>query len=154
MPELLTLSRAAHLVGVARSTLQQQIRTGELPTFEGKITMADLLRFYPDTKLDDTSMLDLVEKIKAEAKPGTGRDHEFIRTLPEPEVLTAHLATLTQELGTVKSELQRYVTLINTFTQKWEDTVKNHELPSPLRDLIFEFHKEVHQPSPPLSPMD
>lgn len=151
MPELLTLSRAARLVGIARGTLQQQIRTGDLPTFEGKITITDLLRFYPDTNIDDTSMLDRVEKIKAEAKPGTGRDREFTLSFPHPEVLTARLTTLTQELVKVKSELQRYVKLFETFSQKWEDTVKNHDLPSPLRDLVNGFQKELHQPSPQLS---
>lgn len=151
MSELLTLSRAARLVGVARGILQQQIRSGDLPTFEGKIAIADLLHLYPTITLDDTSMLDRVEKIKAEAKPGTGRDHEFTRMLPAPEVLSSRLTSLTQELVTVKSELQRYMTLFNTFAQKWEDTAKHDELPSMLRDLVNEFHKGVQQPAPLLS---
>ncbi len=148
MSELLTLSRAARLVGVARGILQQQIRSGDLPTFEGKIAMADLLRLYPTIIVDDTSMLERVEKIKAEAKPGTGRDREFTQMLPNPEILATRLSNLTQELVTVKSELQRYVTLFNTFAQQWEDTAKHCELPSPLRDLISEFHKNVQQPLP------
>jgi CDP-4-dehydro-6-deoxyglucose reductase len=39
----------------------------------------------------------------------------------------------------------------DTFTQKWEETGKQQELPSPLRDLIDGFQKELHQPLPPLS---
>mgnify|MGYP000532494315 CR=1 FL=1 len=35
MPRLITLSRAARLVGVKRGALQKKIRDGELRTFEG-----------------------------------------------------------------------------------------------------------------------
>lgn len=118
MTELLTLSKAARLVGVARGTLQQQIRMGELSTFEGKITMTDLLRLYPSTTIEDTTMLERVAKIKAEAKPDRRRDHEIATSLPSPEVLAARLTTLSQELVALKTELNRYVKLVETLSQQ------------------------------------
>jgi CDP-4-dehydro-6-deoxyglucose reductase len=63
----ISLSRAARLVGVKRGVLQQQIRAGQLQTFEGEIVLADLLQAYPDAQIEDSSMLDRVEQIIEQA---------------------------------------------------------------------------------------
>ena len=42
MPRLITLSRAARLVGVKRGALQKKIQQGELRTFEGELLLADV----------------------------------------------------------------------------------------------------------------
>jgi len=118
MPQLLTLSRAARLVGVTRSALQKKIRRGELSTFEGEILITDLLRAYPDTKMHDTTMLERVERIKAEAMHTTQREDT---ALPSSEVLIARLTQLSKELIAVKSELKRYLELFDTLTQKLTD---------------------------------
>lgn len=120
MSEYLTLSRAARLVGVTRGALQQQIRNGELTTFEGKILVTELLRLYPQTKMEDTTMLDRVEKIKAEATHTRGREHETI-ILPTPEILTTRLTVLSQELSKTKTHLDRYVKLVDTLMQELVD---------------------------------
>ena len=52
MARRISLSRAARLVGVKRGVLQQQIRAGELQTFEGEIVLADLLHAYPDAQIE------------------------------------------------------------------------------------------------------
>ena len=52
MPRLLTVSRAARLVGVSRGTLQQQIQDGVLPSFEGMLDIDDLTRAYPQVQLE------------------------------------------------------------------------------------------------------
>jgi len=118
MPQLLTLSRAARLVGVTRNALQKKIRSGELSTFEGEIAITDLLRAYPDTKMHDTTMLERVERIKAEAMHTTQRDDTG---LPSSEVLVARLTLLSKELLSTKSELKRYLELFDTLTQKLND---------------------------------
>ena len=63
MAKRISLSRAARLVGVKRGVLQQQIRAGELQTFEGEIVLADLLQAYPNAQIEDSSMLERVEQI-------------------------------------------------------------------------------------------
>ena len=120
MSEYLTLSRAARLVGVTRGVLQQHIRNGELTTFEGKVSVAELLRLYPQTKMEDTSMLDRVEKIKSETTHVRGREYETI-ILPAPEVLTTRLTVLSQELSKTKIHLDRYVKLVDTLMQELVD---------------------------------
>ena len=67
MSRRISVSRAARLVGVKRGTLQQKIRSGELNTFEGEISLTDLLQAYPNATIDDSSMLERVEQIMEQA---------------------------------------------------------------------------------------
>ena len=39
MSQWLTLSRAAHLLGISRVALQKRIREGDLPSFDGMVTV-------------------------------------------------------------------------------------------------------------------
>lgn len=43
MPQLLTLARAARLVGVTRGALQKRIKNGELTTFERQVEPTECL---------------------------------------------------------------------------------------------------------------
>jgi CDP-4-dehydro-6-deoxyglucose reductase, E3 len=119
MPQLLTLSRAARLVGTTRSVLQKKIQSGELSTFEGQVAITDLLRAYPDTTMEDSSMLDRVERIKAAAVYDKRPESNV---LPSPEVLAARLTNLSQELITTKLELKSYSNLLETLNQKLIDS--------------------------------
>ncbi len=99
MTEFLTVSRASRLVGVTRTTLQQKIQTGELETFDGKISASQLLCLYPNACFEKNSfMMERVEQIKAEA----------IHTQHEPctaatvETLTAQLEKRARELHTMQ----------------------------------------------------
>lgn len=104
MPQLLSLSRAARLVGTTRATLQTQIRHSALITFEGKIAITDLLRLYPDAKLENDEMLERVENIKSHASP-KNREKPC---LPSPEVLAERLTSLSYELVEAKQHLRHY----------------------------------------------
>jgi CDP-4-dehydro-6-deoxyglucose reductase len=90
MPRYLTLSRAARLVGVRRGALQAKIRNGELAAFEGMVAEEDLLRAYPEARLEDNSVLERLEAIKEAAFAKRVRE----RVLPSAEVLMARLAEL------------------------------------------------------------
>jgi len=90
MPRYLTLSRAARLVGVRRGALQSKIRSGELAAFEGMVAEEDLLRAYPQARLEDNSVLERLEAIKEAAFARRVRE----RVLPSAEVLMARLAEL------------------------------------------------------------
>jgi len=67
MANLLNLAMAAKMAGVSRRDVQQQIRDGKLHTFEGMIRVAELVRVYPDTKLENTEMLTFVTEVKRNA---------------------------------------------------------------------------------------
>ena len=106
MPRLLTVSRAARLVGVSRSTLQQQIQDGELPSFEGQLDIDDLSRAYPQIELEDNAMLEKIEDIIDNAlKRARG---EKLRKLISPDLstLAARVASLSKELARMKKQNQ------------------------------------------------
>ena len=109
MSQLLTLSRAARLVGVSRGALQKKIKDGELPTFEGMVVPADLLRVYPQTRLEDNALLEHLTHLKESAFAKRIRE----RILPDPEVLAVRLSELGRELAAARAQLERYRT-VNT----------------------------------------
>ena len=90
MPRYLTLSRAARLVGVRRGALQSRIRSGELAAFEGMVSAEELLRAYPQARLEEHAGLERFEAIKDAAFARRMRE----RLLPSAEALMARLAEL------------------------------------------------------------
>ena len=100
---LLSLSRAARLVGVDRRTLQADIQAGRLATFEGRLRLEDLCECYPDAASDTSGMLEKVRRIKASAcaKPVSS-------SLPSAEVLAGEVHRLRLRLVEQEQELARY----------------------------------------------
>lgn len=126
MPQLLTLSRAARLVGVSRAALQRKIKNNELQTFEGAIKVSDLLRAYPETSLEDDSALERVKQIKAKAAPRIRGRSE----LPPPDVLASRLTYLSYELVETRNKAANYAQLLAQLTEKIEQLCQEQEQPS------------------------
>jgi CDP-4-dehydro-6-deoxyglucose reductase, E3 len=108
MGQLLSLSRAARLVGVARGALQQKIRSGELPSFDGMVSGDDLLRIYPEAELESDIGFERVAKIKEEAFGMRLREH----LLPGKEILAQRLFEQSRELADLRAHLQRYHAIV------------------------------------------
>ena len=106
--QFLTLSRAARLVGVTRGVLQKRIREGDLPSHDGMVSTNDLLRAYPEFKLEDSGAFERVAKIKEEA---FGRRVQE-RMLPRAEVLARRLFAQGQELADLRRHLRHYHDLV------------------------------------------
>ncbi len=115
MARYLTLSRAARLAGVKRGALQKRISEGDLPTFEGKIELSDLLRVYPQTRLDDTAELERVDRIKMQAVPRTMRSRG---QLPDAETLHARAAKLGAELARAQAQATSYRELLEQLQER------------------------------------
>lgn len=111
MPQLLTLTRAARLVGSTRGALQRKIKLGELETFEGMVRAEDLLRAYPDARLEDNTVIERMTQIKDSAFSKRIRE----RLLPDAEILVARLTALGKELADTKTQLQQHRSLIERF---------------------------------------
>ena len=109
MSKRISLSRAARLVGVKRGTLQQQIRSGELKTFEGEIVLADLLQAYPNAQIEDSSMLERVEQIIEQA---SFINPEASARKPDNLALTSRILSLSEELARQNRRLARQQTFI------------------------------------------
>ena len=109
MPQLLTLLRAARLVGVSRGALQSKIRSGELAAFEGMVSADDLLRAYPALRLEDNAALERIEWIKDTAFARRVRE----RLLPSSEVLVARLTEMSRERTRVQAQLEYYRAMVD-----------------------------------------
>jgi len=143
---LLTLTRAARLVGVSRGALQKKIKNGELPTFEGMVKPQDLVRAYPHTRLEDNTALERFTHIKDEAFARRVRE----RVLPGPEVLAERLAALGHELAHMKTSLERYKTITDWLYDKFNEYEKsdNREIKNAFAPLKLWLRHELERETP------
>lgn len=110
MARYLTLSRAARLVGIKRGALQKKIRAGELSTFEGMLKLDELLRVYPNVKLEDSAMIERIDRFVENAWTKVARSSAI---LPDAETLLTRVSILSQELAVAKEEVNRYAALVD-----------------------------------------
>ena len=104
MTQWLTLSRAAHLLGISRASLQKRIRDGELPSFDGMVDAADLLRAWPTLDLESLGSFEKTRAIREDAFARRLRE----RVLPSQETLAQRLFVQGQELAELQRALTRY----------------------------------------------
>ena len=140
MPRLITLSRAARLVGVKRGVLQKRIRDGELRTFEGELLLGDLLHAYPQTEIEDTSMLERVESIMENAVNKIIRPQD---DAPDTNTLAARILSLGQELAQARARARRDAGIIESLKNRFEelssaDEQTQQQAFSTLRDWFYQ----------------
>ena len=143
MPRLLTLQRAARLVGVRRGALQSKIRSGELAAFEGMVAAEDLLRAYPQVRLEDHAALERFEAIKESAFAQRLRE----RLLPSAEALMARLGELSIERAQVQAQLEHYRATLEQLQAKLGEPAAS---PARLRDWLRQRLAEVAHRGAPL----
>lgn len=144
MAQMLSIFRAARLVGISRGTLQKRIHDGELPTFEGRIKVEDLLRLYPDAELSHDTEYERVQHIKATAF--AKRVNE--RVLPSAEVLTARIRQLAQELAASRQQLVRHQKIIDQLLHRLTAKAANHPEPELFRNLAEWLQSALTEPVP------
>ena len=104
MSQLLTLSRAAHLIGVPRGALQKRIAAGELPAQDGMVATEALLKLYPELDLEESGAFERITRIKEQAFGRRVRE----RMLPSQEILAQRLVEQSGELAELRRHLARY----------------------------------------------
>ncbi|MDD5295389.1 MAG: 2Fe-2S iron-sulfur cluster-binding protein [Rhodocyclaceae bacterium] len=130
MAQMLSISRAAHLIGVTRGALQKRIREGELASFDGTVTTEELLRLYPDLDLEESGGFEHVTQIKEKAFAKRVRE----RMLPSQEVLAQRLFFQSEELADLRRHLSHYHNLVLALSERLAAMSLAH--PSePLREL-------------------
>lgn len=99
MAHQLPLSRVARLVGVPRATLQRMAQAGELACFDGYVDIEEVLRLFPDARIEDETEFQRVEAIKAAAiaKP-MGKAE-----LPDASVLAERLNELSRDYASARA---------------------------------------------------
>jgi CDP-4-dehydro-6-deoxyglucose reductase len=104
----LSLARAAHLVGVHRSTLQKMVGEGRLATDEGMVSVDELRRAFPLADLEGSGAVEWVNRIKEESFGRRVRE----RMLPSQEILAQRLFAQGLELAEMRRTVQRYHALV------------------------------------------
>ena len=139
MSQMLSLSRAARLVGTSRVALQLKIRSGDLPSFDGMVTTADLLRLYPDIRIEEDGGFEQVMQIKAHAFGKRVRE----RMLPSQEILSQRLFEQSTELADLRAHLQSYHAMFERL-RAHKGTLAERATPS-AREAIWALEAQFDQ---------
>ncbi|GAB4121559.1 MAG: hypothetical protein Fur0026_13330 [Sideroxydans sp.] len=118
MSHLLSLTRAAKLVGATRVELQKKMKSGELVAFDGMVAVKDLLACYPAAQLEDTAEYRRVTQIKERAFA----KRVFERILPDAEVLATRLTDMSKRLTQSESQVSRFNALLGKLWDKFRET--------------------------------
>lgn len=118
MSEMLSLTRAARLIGVTRAELQKKIQNGEMLSQDGMVGVENLLACYPNAQLEDTAESRRVAQIKERA---FGK-RVFERILPEPEVLAARVTELGKALANSQGQVKQFNALLDKLWDKLAET--------------------------------
>ncbi len=111
----LSLSQAARLVGIKRRTLQKRIQDGDILTFEGMVSLEELLKAYPQTEIEDNTMIEHSQHIKHAAYNKLLRDGNSV---PDTDVLSTRVTALCQELSETRSVAKKYVEIVEQLAQR------------------------------------
>jgi CDP-4-dehydro-6-deoxyglucose reductase len=111
---MLSLTRAAKLVGATRAELQKHIQRGEMVAYDGMISVENLLACYPDAQLEDTAEARRVAQIKERA---FGK-RVFERAMPDAEVLAARLTELGKTLAYSEKQVEQFTLLLGRLWDK------------------------------------
>ena len=114
MSQLLSLSRAARLVGVNRSELQKRVKQGDLTAFDGMVTVDNLLASYPGVQLEDNTEYTRVLLIKERA---FGK-RVFERVMPDVETLSTRVNELSKELTLSQTQVKQFNILLERLHSK------------------------------------
>jgi len=121
MARLLTLAKAARLLGITRTALQREIRDGKIDTFEGQILVTELERAYPSIDLDRSAMVERARFIKDNALSRRGQGKE----LSDPERLQERVAKLQNDLAAANIQLRWYAEILEELLLKMQDLQDN-----------------------------
>lgn len=141
MSEMLSITRAARLVGVARIELQKKIQRGEMDSHDGMISVETLLNCYPYAELEDTSELHRINQIKERA---FGK-RIFERILPDAEVLAARISELGKTLSLSQAQVKKFNDLLQRLWNKLDEIETKNTLSSEvfIKDLKTWIKNEV-----------
>ena len=134
MSRLVTVSRAAKLVGISRGNLQRQIREGAITSFEGMVDLEQLARKYPSINFEADSLLEKLEQIieNASVRARSGKT----TTPPDMETLAARVNILNDELVETKLEISIFYNIFDKLKSRLKTLASSEpEAAKAIRDL-------------------
>ena len=149
MPRLVSLSRAAKLVGLSRGALQKLIHDRELESFEGQVNLDDIEKLFPEAEIEDNHVLEDLEKIIEQALKRAHGSKLAELLAPDPHTLAARLHSITQEHAHAKKQVSQLLTLLGTLQDKISGLSATSDSPilfEDLNNLISDTIEDVQLP--------
>jgi len=140
MSERLPLFRAARLAGVTRSTLQKRIHDEGVETFEGSISLPDLVKLYPRVDLGHDSEYERVQSIKVHAYSKRVRE----RVMPDPEVLLSRVNEFARQLGETHTQVTQYQSIVQQIIDRLKSIEHNAKQSGEANDTNVNTQVAIH----------
>ena len=131
----LSLSQAARLAGIKRRTLQKRIQDGDILTFEGMVSLEELLKAYPQTEIEDNTMIEHSKHIKHAAYNKLLHDASSV---PDSEILSTRVTALSQELNETRSVAKKYVEIVDSLKTRLGSLEANEQQLNALKTWLNE----------------
>ncbi|MEN8133783.1 MAG: 2Fe-2S iron-sulfur cluster-binding protein [Pseudomonadota bacterium] len=148
MRDKLPVFRAARLVGVSRKTLQEKIRQDDVSTFEGKISVADLLTLYPKANLSKDSEYERIQHIKDTAFATRVRQS----ILPDATTLASRLSDLGRTLLETQSHLSQYTIVLEHVVKRLSIMESGKDSQKGIHELLDWIKSNIPAPERVSSP--
>lgn len=107
--EYISVSKAAHMLGISRRDLQKLIHDGVLISMDGKVNLEELRLRYPQLSMTDGSMNERVKMIQSSA---FGRRVRQTIT-PETDEIEKQLKRRTVDLSIAKARAKKYQEILH-----------------------------------------
>jgi CDP-4-dehydro-6-deoxyglucose reductase len=134
MAKLVSVAKAARILGISRARMQQLIRNGDLETFEGQVEVDKLRSKFPRLAFNESPDLERANIIKDSAYG------ERIQNLVQPptDVLQAKIRRLSVDLNVERTRARDYEDIINGLLEKLGDM--QHYSDESQRRIINDIH--------------
>lgn len=144
MAHLIPLSRLARLVGKPRTMLQRMAQSGELATFDGQVDLDEVLRLFPNVKLEEEAELRRVEEIKEQALSKAPSRLE----MPDPEVVQQRLLQLGRDYAAARGRLMHYERVVGWIGEKLAQAEEDGRTEAGFADAFVQWMKRELETNP------
>ena len=135
MAKYVSVARAAKILGVSRTRLQELIRNGELTTFEGRVEVEQIRKNFPAIAFHDEPEIEERTRVIKDSAYGN-RLAKLIN--PPSEVLQAKIRRLTVDLNVERTRARDYQDIIEALLEKLSEL--QHDADSRQREIIYELN--------------
>lgn len=114
MAKYVNVAKAARILGISRSRMQELIRAGELQTFEGQVEVQQLRNKFPGLAFNESPVIERTKIIKDTAFG------ERIQKLVDPptDVLKTRIRRLSVDLNVERTKARDYQSVIEDLLEK------------------------------------
>lgn len=134
MAKYVGVAKAARILGISRTRLQELIRNGELETFEGQVEIEQLRKNFPTLAFSDPDIEERTRIIKESAYGN--RLQQLVK--PSAEVLEAKVRRLSVDLNVERTKARDYQDIIEGLLEKLSDMQRTVDPKQ--RELIYELN--------------